>query len=48
MFDVVQAFERMFEWGITNRVNAGIEVTPFVPFNHRARILVNARIGISP
>lgn len=48
MFDVVQAFERMFEWGISNKVNAGIEVTPFVPINHRARILVNARIGISP
>ncbi|MEW5798838.1 MAG: hypothetical protein AB1728_07495 [Bacteroidota bacterium] len=48
MFDAVQALERMFKWGITNRVNAGIEVTPFVPINHRARILVNARIGISP
>ncbi|MBI2427233.1 MAG: hypothetical protein HYV29_00270 [Ignavibacteriales bacterium] len=48
MFDVVRAFDRMYKWNITNKVNAGIEITPFFPINHRARILVNARIGISP
>lgn len=48
MFDVVRAFDRLYDWNIANRVNAGIELTPFFPINHRARILINARIGISP
>lgn len=48
MFDVIRALNSIYEWKIANKLNAGIEITPFFPINHRARILINARIGISP
>jgi len=46
--DIVQLINTNFHVNLGNRFNGGLEVTPFFPVNHRARLLVNIRIGISP
>jgi hypothetical protein len=39
---------RHFGLDLTNKVNAGVEVVPFFPVNHPARVLVALRVGIAP
>jgi hypothetical protein len=46
--DVVQLLNTNFNLDLSSRFNGGLEVTPFFPIDHRARLLVNVRIGISP
>lgn len=47
-FDIVQFVSNSFDVNLGSRFNGGLEVTPFFPIEHSARLLVNARIGISP
>jgi hypothetical protein len=46
-FDVIQ-FLRLNGLDITERATAGLEIAPFFPVDHRARVLLSARIGYSP
>jgi hypothetical protein len=48
LFDIVQAVRLSYDMDIPNKLNAGIEITPFFPLERKSRILVNARIGYSP
>jgi len=46
-FDVIQML-RIFDMKLPPRVNAGFDVSPFFPIDHKARILFSARLGINP
>jgi hypothetical protein len=46
--DVIQLINTNFDVNLGSHFNGGLEVTPFFPIDHLARLLVNARIGISP
>jgi hypothetical protein len=46
-FDVVQFF-RLLDYNLSYGFNAGFDVSPFFPIGHKARMLFNARLGISP
>jgi len=48
LFDIVQAVRLSYDMDIPNKLNAGIEITPFFPLERKSRMLVNARIGYSP
>lgn len=48
LFDVVQSVRTLSGVRLSNKFNAGIELTPFFPLQHRSRLLINARIGYSP
>ena len=45
--DVVE-LTRMRDLGFVKNVNAGVELTQFFPVNRKARLLINAQVGISP
>jgi hypothetical protein len=47
-FDLVQLLSNEFGLDLGSHFNGGLEATPFFPIAHRARLLLNARIGISP
>ena len=47
-FDIFQFVATNFDVNLGSHFNGGLEVTPFFPINHNARLLVNARVGISP
>ncbi len=46
-FDVIQMC-RIFDMKLPPRVNAGFDISPFFPIDHKARILFSARLGINP
>jgi len=46
-FDIMQ-FLRVNGVEITDRANAGLEIAPFFPVDHRSRVLLSARIGYTP
>lgn len=46
-FDMVQMV-RWFTGKVSQKFNAGVDVGPFFPIGHKARILISARVGISP
>lgn len=48
LFDVIQAARLMYQFDVSSKINAGIEITPFFPLERKSRILLNARIGYSP
>ena len=48
MLDLIQSVSSIFDLNISPKINAGVEITPFFPIQHRARMLLNARIGFSP
>lgn len=45
--DLVQMLKR-FTGKLTQKVNAGVDIAPFFPIGHKSRILISARVGISP
>jgi hypothetical protein len=45
-FDVIQML-RILDMKLPPRVNAGFDVSPFFPIDHKARILFSARLGIN-
>jgi hypothetical protein len=44
--DLVEVM-RLLDVGPINKLTAGLEVTPFFPLKHRARLLINAQVGFS-
>ncbi len=46
-FDVVQMLGSL-TGRFSQKINAGVDVAPFFPIGHKSRILVSARVGISP
>lgn len=46
-FDMVQMV-RGITGKFSQKFNAGVDVVPFFPIGHKARILISARVGISP
>jgi hypothetical protein len=46
--DVVQMINNNFDVDLGTHFNAGLEISPFFPIEHHARMLLSARIGISP
>lgn len=46
-FDMVQMV-KSFTGRFSQRLNAGVDIAPFFPIGHKPRILISARVGISP
>jgi hypothetical protein len=44
--DIVE-LARRFDWNISGKASAGLELTPFLPINRRARILFDAHVGLA-
>lgn len=46
-FDLIQTMN-YFGMSVTNKVNAGFDISPFFPVGHKSRLLFNVRLGITP